>query len=136
MIVAASSSRTSGGLHPTRHAAAKVADATKGAEFGVEKRGDELPDWLADIDKRTEKIREVQPELEAEAKSMAEAEQRRRAEVDTKRLPQGRKRPARNPRPSARSPNPARHSERKRSMTIIMKSTCALRQALRARCDE
>src|SRR5205085_6219829 len=36
------------------------------------KRGDELPDWVADKQKRLEKIRQAKAELEAEAKAEAE----------------------------------------------------------------
>lgn len=40
--------------------------------YGVEKRGDELPDWVADKQKRLEKIRQAKAELEAEAKQELE----------------------------------------------------------------
>ena len=43
-------------------------------------RGDEMPDWVADKQKRLEKICQVKAELEAEAKAAAEAEMRRREE--------------------------------------------------------
>ena len=36
--------------------------------YGADKRGDELPDWVADKQKRLEKIRQAKAELEAEAK--------------------------------------------------------------------
>ena len=41
------------------------------------KRGDELPDWVADKQKRLAKIREAKAALEAEAKAAAEEETRR-----------------------------------------------------------
>jgi len=37
--------------------------------YGKDKRGDELPDWVANKQKRLEKIREAKAELEAEAKA-------------------------------------------------------------------
>ena len=41
--------------------------------YGSAKRGDELPDWVQDKQKRLEKIRQAKAELEAEAKAAAEA---------------------------------------------------------------
>ncbi len=49
--------------------AAEAADAAEDAEFGADRRGDETPDWMADKQKRLERIREAKAELEAEAKS-------------------------------------------------------------------
>jgi transposase len=40
--------------------------------YGADQRGDELPDWVADKQKRLEKIRQAKAELEAEAKAEAE----------------------------------------------------------------
>jgi len=51
--------------------AAEAADAEDDAAFG-DKRGDEMPDWVANKAKRREKIREAMAELEAEAKAKAE----------------------------------------------------------------
>ena len=41
--------------------------------YGKDKRGDELPDWVANKQKRLEKIREAKAELEAEAKAVLAA---------------------------------------------------------------
>jgi transposase len=41
--------------------------------YGNDRRGDELPDWVKDKQKRLEKIRQAKAELEAEAKAAAEA---------------------------------------------------------------
>lgn len=41
--------------------------------YGKDKRGDELPDWVANKQKRLEKIREAKAELEAEAKAQLAA---------------------------------------------------------------
>ena len=49
------------------------------------KRGDEMPDWVADKQKRLEKIREAKAELEAEAKAAAEEEMRRREKAEEQR---------------------------------------------------
>ncbi|MGA9516357.1 MAG: IS1182 family transposase [Pseudolabrys sp.] len=57
--------------------AAEAADAEEDKLYG-DQRGDEMPDWVADKQKRLEKIREAKAALEAEAK--AAAEERRVAE--------------------------------------------------------
>ena len=49
-------------------AAAEAADAEEDALHG-NKRGDEMPEWVADKQKRIEKIRAAKAELEAEAKA-------------------------------------------------------------------
>src|SRR6266849_3291562 len=70
--------------------AAKAADAEEDKLYG-DKRGDEMPDWVADKQKRLEKIREAKAELEAEAKAAAEEEMRRRVAAEEKRIAEGRK---------------------------------------------
>src|SRR6266702_4889430 len=52
--------------------AAEAADAEEDKLYG-DKRGDEMPDWVADKEKRLQKIREAKAALEAEAKAAAEA---------------------------------------------------------------
>lgn len=59
-------------------AAAEAADADEDAAHGS-KRGDELPDWVADKQKRLAKIREAKAALEAEAKAAAQEERRLQA---------------------------------------------------------
>ena len=51
--------------------AAEAADAEEDRLHGT-RRGDEMPDWVADKQKRLEKIRQAKAELEAEAKAAAE----------------------------------------------------------------
>jgi transposase len=48
--------------------AAEAADQADDAEFGADLRGDETPAWMADKQKRLERIRQAKAELEAEAK--------------------------------------------------------------------
>lgn len=48
--------------------AAEAQDRAEDAEHGAERRGDETPDWMADKQKRLERIRQAKAELEAEAK--------------------------------------------------------------------
>ena len=76
--------------------AAKAADREEDKLYG-NKRGDELPDWVADKAKRLEKIRQAKTELEAEAKAAAEAEIKARAEAEDKRQADGRNRTGRTP---------------------------------------
>ena len=56
-------------------AKAEAADADEDAEFGEDRRGDEMPAWVADKLKRLEKIRGAKAELEAEAKKQLQAEE-------------------------------------------------------------
>lgn len=51
---------------------ADALDAEEDALYGADKSGDELPAWVADKQKRLEKIREAKAALEAEAKAAAE----------------------------------------------------------------
>jgi hypothetical protein len=69
---------------------AEAVDAAEDAEYGEDRRGDEMPAWVSDKQKRLEKIRQAKAELEAEAKAEAE---RKKAE-DAEKAPKNR---ARNP---------------------------------------
>jgi hypothetical protein len=53
---------------------------------GKDKRGDEMPDWASDKEKRLAKIQEAMAALEAEAKLAAEEERRIEAEKQQQRL--------------------------------------------------
>ena len=75
---------------------AAAADAAEDREFGVEARGDEMPGWVADKEKRLAKIREAKAALEAEAKAAAEAVRAARAEAP--------KRPGPKPKPPSDAP--------------------------------
>jgi flagellar biosynthesis GTPase FlhF len=84
-------------------AAAEAADAEEDQRHG-NKRGDELPEWVADKQKRLAKVREAKAALEAEAKEAAEEETRRRAESEEKRIAERRKRNGRTPAPPREEP--------------------------------
>jgi hypothetical protein len=84
--------------------AAAAADAEEDKLYGS-KRGDELPDWVADKQKRLEKIRQAKAELEAEAKAAAEEEKRRRAEAEERRIAEGRKKSGKTPAPPKTEPD-------------------------------
>jgi transposase len=85
--------------------AAEAADAEEDKLHGS-KRGDEMPDWVADKEKRLAKIREAKAELEAEAKAAAaEEEERRRAKAEKRRTAEGRKKNGRTPAPPSAEPD-------------------------------
>jgi transposase len=84
--------------------AADAADAEEDKLYGS-KRGDEMPDWVADKQKRLEKIRQAKAELEAEAKAAAEEEKRRRAEAEERRIAEGRKKSGKTPAPPSAEPD-------------------------------
>jgi transposase len=85
-------------------AAAEAADREEDQRYG-DKRGDELPDWVADKAKRLEKIRQAKAELEAEAKAAAEAEIKARAEAEAQRQAEGRKKTGKPPAPPKTAPD-------------------------------
>ena len=85
-------------------AAAAAADAQEDAVHGA-RRGDEMPDWVADKQKRLENIRAAKAELEAEAKAAAEEETRRRVAAEEKRKAEGRKKNGKTPAPPREEPD-------------------------------
>ena len=84
--------------------AAEAADREEDGRYG-DRRGDELPAWVADKAQRLAKIREARAALEAEAKAAADEEMRRRAEAEAKRKAQGRKKSGRTPAPPRAEPD-------------------------------
>ena len=52
---------------------AEAIDEAEDREFGAGRTGEELPDWVANKQKRLEKIRQAKAELEAEARAKAKA---------------------------------------------------------------
>ncbi len=84
--------------------AAEAADVEEDRLYG-HKRGDEMPDWVADKQKRLEKIRQAKAELEAEAKAAAEAEMQRREQAEVQRKAEGRKKGGRTPAPPKQEPD-------------------------------
>jgi hypothetical protein len=85
-------------------ASAEAADAQEDKLSGA-KRGDEMPQWVADKEKRLAKIRAAKAELEAEAKAAAEEEARRWAEAEKRRVSEGRKRNGPAPKPPSVEPD-------------------------------
>ena len=84
--------------------AAEAADAEEDRLYG-HKRGDEMPAWVADKEKRLEKIRQAKAELEAAAKAAAEEETRQRAEAEERRVAEGRKKNGKAPSPPSSEPD-------------------------------
>ncbi len=84
--------------------AAEAADQEGDRLYG-DKRGDELPAWVADKQKRLEKIRQAKAELEAEAKAAAEEEMRQRAAAEARRKAEGRKKTGKTPAPPKTEPD-------------------------------
>lgn len=84
--------------------AAEAADAEEDKRYGS-RRGDEMPDWVADKRQRLAKIRQAKAELEADAQAAADEEARRRAQAEEKRIAQGRKKNGRTPAPPKAEPD-------------------------------
>jgi transposase len=84
--------------------AAEAADREEDELYG-DRRGDEMPDWVADKHKRLEKIRQAKAELEAEARAAAEAESKARAAAEDRGEAEGRKKPGKPPAPPKAEPD-------------------------------
>src|SRR6201987_4304601 len=76
--------------------AAAAADAEEDKLYGNQ-RGNEMPDWVADKQKRLEKIREAKAALEGEAKAAAEVERKARAAAEARRVAEGGKKTGKTP---------------------------------------
>ena len=84
-------------------AAAEAADAEEDKVYGRDRRGDELPAWVADKEKRLAKIAEAKAALEAEAKAAAQEKADAEREAEAKR--QGRTKPGRKTPPPSDAPD-------------------------------
>ena len=104
-------------------AAAEAADAEEEKAFGKDKRGDEMPAWIADKEKRLAKIREAKAALEAEAKTAAEAKVKAEQEAQEKRQAEGRKKGGKKPKPPRESPR-----SRPNAISPIPIAGCCLRK--------
>lgn len=80
--------------------AAEGADKSDDASFGDES-GDEMPDWIADKQRRLEKIREAKAALEAEARAKADKDAGNKHHGDGPRPGRKPKHPRGSPKPSA-----------------------------------
>jgi transposase len=102
--------------------AAEATDAEEDKLYGRDKRGDELPDWVADKQKRAETIRAAKAELEAEAKAAAEEKAKAQAEAEEKRKAEGRKKPGKPAAPLSPEPDPKAQKNFTDPESRIMKS--------------
>jgi transposase len=84
--------------------AAEAADREEDKLYG-ERRGDEMPDWVADKEKRLQKIRAAKAELEAEARASAAAEMKARSEAEERRKTEGHKKSGRKAAPAKQEPD-------------------------------
>src|SRR5215467_11435814 len=86
--------------------AAEAADAQEDKLHGASRRGDEMPGWIANKQKRLAKIREARQALEAEAAAAAAAKAEAERAAEEKRKAENRKRSGPVPRPPSKEPDP------------------------------
>src|SRR3979409_153258 len=113
-------------------AAAEAADSEEDQNFGKDKRGDELPDWTGDKQKRLAKIQQARAALEAEARQAAEEERRIEVEKEKQRQAEGRKKPGKPAAPPSEEPNPKAQRNFTDPESRIMKSKDGFVQAYNA----
>ncbi len=103
-------------------AAAEAADSEEDETFGKDKRGDEMPDWAGDKQKRLAKIQQAMAALEADARLAAEEERRIEAEKEQQRQAEGRKKPGKPAAPPSDQPDPKSQRNFTDPESRIMKS--------------
>ena len=114
-------------------AAAEAADAQEDETFGPDKkRGDEMPDWAGDKQKRLAKIQQAMAALEADARLAAEEERRIEAEKEKQRQAEGRKKPGKPRRRHRTNLIPSRNTNFTDPESRIMKSKDGFVQAYNA----
>jgi transposase len=113
-------------------AAAEAADSEEDETFGKDKRGDELPDWAGDKQKRLAKIQQAMAALEADARLAAEEERRIEAEKEQQRQAEGRKKPGKPAAPPSDEPDPKSQRNFTDPESRIMKSKDGFVQAYNA----
>jgi transposase len=86
--------------------AAEAADAQEDKLHGATRRGDEMPEWIANKQKRLAKIREARQALEDEAAAAAVAKAEAERAAEEKRKAENRKRSGRCPRAPLDDPKP------------------------------
>jgi transposase len=85
---------------------AEAADTQEDTQHGTRRRGDEMPDWVADKTKRLAKIREAKASLEREAAEAAAAKAEAERQAEEARRAEGRKRPGPRLKPRTNEPDP------------------------------
>jgi len=113
-------------------ASAEAADTAEDKQYGRDKRGDAMPDWVADKQRRAAKIRQAKAELEAEAQALAQARRAAAAAAEQQREAEGRRKGGR----KAAAPSPEPDAKAQRNFTDpesrIMKSKDGFVQAYNA----
>ena len=112
--------------------AAEAADAEEDKLYGRDKTGDEMPDWVADKQRRAEKIRQAKAELESEAKAAAEAKRKAEDEAAKKREAEGRRKGGRPATPPCDVPDAKAQKNFTDPQSRIMKSKDGFVQAYNA----
>jgi transposase len=112
--------------------AAEAADAEEDKLYGRDKTGEEMPDWVADKQRRAEKIRQAKADLEAEAKAAAEAKLKAEAEAAEKREAEGRRKGGRQAAPPSSVPDAKAQKNFTDPHSRIMKSKDGFVQAYNA----
>src|SRR6267143_903871 len=113
-------------------AAAEAADTQEDETFGKDKRGDEMPDWAGDKQKRLAKIQQAMAALEADARLAAEEERRIEAEKEQQRQAEGRKKPGKPAAAPSDQPDPKSQRNFTDPESRIMKSKDGFVQAYNA----
>ena len=113
-------------------AAAEAADAQDDETHGKTKTGDEMPNWVADKQKRIEKIREAKAALEAEAQAAAEEQRGVETAALAEREAEGRKKPGKPAAPPSDEPAPKAQRNFTDPESRIMKSKDGFVQAYNA----
>ena len=111
---------------------AEAADAEEDRLYGRDKTGEEMPDWVADKQRRAERIRQAKAELEAEAKAAAEAKLKERAAADEKREAERRCKGGRPAAPPSTMPDAKAQKNFTDPQSRIMKSKDGFVQAYNA----
>jgi len=111
---------------------AEAADAEEDKLYGRDKTGEEMPDWVADKQRRAEKIRQAKAELEAEAKAAAEAKLKAQAEAAEKQEAEGRRKGGRPAAPPSSEPDAKAQKNFTDPQSRIMKSKDGFVQAYNA----
>src|SRR5437763_1910962 len=117
---------------PRMMVAAEAADAEEDETFGKDKRGDEMPDWAGDKQKRLAKIQQAMAALEADARLAAEEERRIDAKKEQQRQAEGRKKPGKPAAPPSNQPDPKSQRNFTDPESRIMKSKDGFVQAYNA----
>lgn len=110
-------------------AAAEAADVAEDQLHGRDKRGDEMPAWVADKKRRAAKIRAAKAELETEARAACEAKAKAVAEAEEKRQAEGRRKPGKPAAPPSPEPDPKAQKNFTDPESRIMKSKDGFVQA-------